>query len=56
MEATCCPQCDGVVSMANPSPGDRIRCPECGVELQVFNTDPLDLYFAFDYDEVRHDD
>lgn len=58
MPKTYCPDCDAAISIANPSAGDRLNCPDCNVELEVISTDPLDVYFPFDedWDEDEDDD
>lgn len=50
MARTYCPECDAVISVANPEIGARIRCPECNVELEVISDHPFDVYFPFDED------
>jgi lysine biosynthesis protein LysW len=52
MPKTYCPECDAVVSLTNPSVGDRLRCQECDVELEVISADPFDVYFPFDEEEL----
>ena len=52
MSKTYCPECDAVISVDNPHDGARIRCPECGVELEVIETDPFEVdYFDEDWDD-----
>jgi alpha-aminoadipate carrier protein LysW len=42
-----CPECGGAVSPAVPSMvGEIVQCPDCGVELEVKSTDPLELAVA----------
>ena len=36
--------------------GDEVSCPECGQNLVVSSTDPLELDFASDEDEDDEDD
>ena len=43
-----CPDCDAVIAISNPQLGAMIICPCCNVKLEVYDTDPLDLYFPFD--------
>jgi alpha-aminoadipate carrier protein LysW len=50
MSKTYCPECDAVISVAEPREGDLIRCPECGVELEIIDTDPFDVDFPLDDD------
>jgi len=46
MAKTYCPECDAAITMENPHIGDMIKCSECGVELEVIDTNP---YFDVDY-------
>ena len=43
-----CPDCDAVIAISNPQLGAMLTCPCCNVKLEVYDTDPLDLYFPFD--------
>jgi lysine biosynthesis protein LysW len=45
-----CPECDAVVSVADPEIGTLFTCPECNVELEVISTNPFDVYFPLDED------
>jgi lysine biosynthesis protein LysW len=47
MPRTRCPYCDAVIKIDKPREGQFITCPGCGVELEVVNTDPLEVDFAF---------
>ena len=52
MSKTYCPECEAVISVDNPCDGARIRCPKCGVELEVIETDPFEVdYFDEDWDD-----
>lgn len=47
-----CPECDATVTFAEePMPGEIIECPECGVELEVVEVDPLALELAPEVEE-----
>ena len=48
MPRTYCPECDSVIAMDNPRDGAQLRCPECGVELEVISTDPFEVFFPYD--------
>lgn len=48
MPRTYCPECDAVIAMDNPRDGAQLRCPECGVELEVISTDPFEVFFPYD--------
>ena len=50
MASTYCPECDAVIKVNNPRIGAKIRCHDCDVELEVIETDPLDVYFIYDDD------
>ena len=43
-----CPECDAVIAINNPQLGAMVTCPCCNVKLEVYDTDPLDVYFPFD--------
>ncbi len=40
-----CPACEAVIDVENDEfeEGQKIDCPECGAELEVVNTNPLEL-------------
>ena len=40
-----CPDCDGdlLLGAEVPDAGEIVICPECGVELAVVSTDPVEL-------------
>ena len=49
-----CPECDALITVGDPQLGAMLSCPGCNVKLEIFGTDPLDVYFPFD--EVWEDD
>ncbi len=53
-----CPECDADVELdeVDADVGDEVSCAECGQNLMVVNTDPLELDFASDDDEDDEDD
>ena len=40
-----CPECEAAIDMEieDVEEGQRIDCPECGAQLEVVNTNPLEL-------------
>jgi lysine biosynthesis protein LysW len=46
---TYCPECDAVISVANPREGDEISCRGCGTEMEVINARPFEVDFPLDY-------
>jgi lysine biosynthesis protein LysW len=57
MATTTCPECDAEVEVdeVDADIGDEVSCPECGQNLVVSGTDPIELDFA-DEDEEEDDD
>ena len=52
-----CPVCEGsfFVDVEEVEEGDFINCEECGAELEVVGTDPLDLE-AVEEEEEKEDE
>ena len=48
MAKTYCPDCDAVISVGNPREGAMIKCPECGVDLEIIAVDPFEVDFPLD--------
>lgn len=50
-----CPVCDGAIDVdeEDVDEGDSISCDECGADLKVVSTEPLELESA---DEVEEDE
>lgn len=48
MAKTYCPECEAIISVANPSIGDMLKCPECGEELEIIDTDPFEVDYPLD--------
>ena len=48
-----CPECDARIDLDPDElePGDVVDCPECGVELEVVDVNPIVLDFAPDDEE-----
>ena len=53
MPKTYCPACDAVISADNPREGAEIKCPECGEELEVISTDPFEVDFPLDEEDLE---
>ncbi len=53
-----CPVCDGAIDVdeEDVDEGDTISCDECGADLRVTGTDPLELESAEEADEDEDDD
>jgi alpha-aminoadipate/glutamate carrier protein LysW len=54
-----CPVCDGTIDLDEEDidEGDTLSCDECGADLRVTGTDPLELESAEDLeDEEEKDD
>jgi len=45
MNATC-PECAGNLTNVNYQRGEIVQCPDCGAELEVRATDPLQFELA----------
>jgi alpha-aminoadipate carrier protein LysW len=47
-----CVECDGAIELsADLVAGEIVECPECGVELEVVETDPLSVQLAPEVEE-----
>ncbi len=53
-----CPVCDGAIDVDEEEvdEGDSISCDECGADLKVVGTDPLELESAEDIEEEEDED
>jgi len=53
-----CPVCEGAIDLdeEDVDEGDTISCDECGADLKVVSTDPLELESAEDLDEEDEED
>lgn len=46
-----CPDCDATITVGREvKVGNRLNCPECGVELEVMSLSPFELDYA-DFEE-----
>ncbi len=48
-----CPECEAAIDVEDDEleEGQRLDCPECGAELEVVNTNPLELDLVSNEDE-----
>jgi alpha-aminoadipate carrier protein LysW len=53
-----CPKCEGMIDVdeEDVDEGDTISCDECGADLRVVGTDPLELESAEDLAEDEDDE
>jgi alpha-aminoadipate carrier protein LysW len=53
-----CPECEAMVDVdaEEVEEGELVSCPECGMELEVVNTNPVELDLAGDEDEDDEDE
>jgi alpha-aminoadipate carrier protein LysW len=53
-----CPACDGVIDVdeEDVDEGDTISCDECGADLRVVSTEPLELVSAEEEEEEEEED
>jgi alpha-aminoadipate/glutamate carrier protein LysW len=53
-----CPVCEGKIDVdeEDVDEGDTISCDECGADLKVISTDPLELESAEEVEEEEEDD
>ena len=53
-----CPKCAGLIDVDEEAvdEGDTLSCDECGADLRVVGTDPLELESAEDLEEDEDED
>lgn len=53
-----CPVCEGTIDVdeEDVDEGDSISCDECGADLKVVSTDPLEIESAEDLEEEEEDE
>lgn len=53
-----CPVCEGAIDVdeEDVDEGDSLSCDECGADLKVIGTDPLELESADELDEEDEDE
>ena len=52
MSKTYCPVCDAIISVNLPLNGAMLKCPECSQELEVISTDPFEVGFPLDEEDL----
>ena len=53
---TWCVECDSrIYFRTQPGLGQLVTCHECGTKLEVVDIDPLELYWADDFDQKSDD-
>jgi len=52
-----CPECEALIEMEGDEveEGELVSCPECGVDLEVISTNPVELRLAED-EELDEDE
>ncbi len=57
MATAICPSCDKTVTLTgNPKIGQKLTCPSCKTELEVVEVNPVELDWAYEYDDDWDDD
>jgi len=52
-----CPECEAVIDIEDDvEEGTTLDCPECGEELEVVSTNPVELNSASDDDEEEEEE
>ena len=52
-----CTECDANISFSkSPFLGQQKTCPECRSDLEVIGLSPIELDWAYDYDDDDYDD
>ncbi len=52
-----CPDCEAVIDLDNDiEEGQQLDCPECGADLEVVNTNPVELEVVADEDEEEKEE
>lgn len=46
-----CPECEAELTLQDVEKGEIVQCAECGAELEVVNTDPIELDLAPEEEE-----
>lgn len=51
-----CPECEAVIEVEDElEEGQTLDCPECGAELEVVNTNPVELDLVEDEEEEEEE-
>jgi hypothetical protein len=57
MVTVSCLDCENPIELNyRPIRGQIISCPHCNAELEVMNTQPLELEFYYEYEEEEYDE
>jgi alpha-aminoadipate carrier protein LysW len=53
-----CPECEALIDVEDEEmeEGQTVDCPECGAELEVVNTNPLELNVLSDEEEEEEEE
>jgi alpha-aminoadipate/glutamate carrier protein LysW len=53
-----CPECEGAIDVEDEEveEGQTLDCPECGAELEVVSTNPVELNLVADEDHDEEED
>jgi alpha-aminoadipate/glutamate carrier protein LysW len=53
-----CPECDAIIDTEDDEieEGDKLDCNECGVELEVVGTNPLELKAVLEEDDEEEEE
>jgi alpha-aminoadipate carrier protein LysW len=53
-----CPACEAVIDMGDEEfeEGQTVECPDCGAELEVVNTNPLELDILQEEEEEEEEE
>lgn len=46
-----CPECEAELTLQDVEKGEIVQCAECGAELEVVNTNPIELDLAPEEEE-----
>jgi len=56
MAVAVCPSCEGEIKLVKKAElGQKIRCPHCFEDLEVIETNPVELDWAYDEDDLDED-
>jgi lysine biosynthesis protein LysW len=56
MVVALCPSCEGQVNLQDKvGVGEKVRCPHCYEDLEVIETDPIELDWAYEEDDWDDD-
>lgn len=47
MDTGHCPECNFEIELPRPREGQRLACPQCGADLEVINSHPIELDWAY---------